>query len=96
MIAVTAAFGLLISLALALARLFGGPTLYDRVLAANAAALKAAIIAGAVAMAAGRSEWIDVALALALGAFVVNVAVLKFFRVRTFQPPLVRTQEDAG
>lgn len=96
MIATIAAIGVLIALALALTRLFGGPTLYDRVLAFNAAALQAAIVVGALAAATGRDAWIDVALASAIGAFVVNVAVLKFFRARTFQPPLVRAEEDAA
>lgn len=96
MIAAIATIGVLISLGLALTRLFAGPTLYDRVLAFNAATLQAAIIIGALAVATGRGEWIDVALVSAIGAFVVNVAVLKFFRARTFQPPLVRAEEDAA
>jgi|CXWL01.1.fsa_nt_gi multicomponent Na+:H+ antiporter subunit F len=94
MIAIIVAIGVLISLALTLPRLFAGPTLYDRVLAVNAAALKAALVAGALSMAMGQALWVDAALALAFAAFAVNVAVLKFFRMRSFQPPLVRASED--
>lgn len=90
MIAVVAAALVAVALALCLTRLFGGPTLYDRILGANAVVQKAALICAAVAVAAGRSDWLDVALALVLGGFVFNVAVLKFFRVRSFQAPLAR------
>lgn len=96
MIAIVAAIGVLLSLGLTLVRLFTGPTLYDRVLAMNAAALKAALIVGALAVASARGEWIDVALALVLSAFVVSVAVLKFFRMRTFQAPMAPAHEDAA
>lgn len=90
MIALVAAAIVVVALALCLPRLFGGPTLYDRVLGANTVVQKAALACAALAVAAGRSDWVDVAFALVLGAFVFNVAVLKFFRVRSFQPPLAR------
>jgi multicomponent Na+:H+ antiporter subunit F len=93
MIALAAAAGVAITLALALVRLFAGPTLHDRTLAASAAIVRAALIAAAIAVSAGQAAWIDAAIALALGAFVVNTAVLKFFRARTFQAPLARAEE---
>lgn len=89
-LALAAVSGVLIALALTLMRLFAGPTLYDRVLAANSVALKAALICAALAAAAGRAEWIDAALALVFAVFVLNVAIVKFFRARSFQPPLDR------
>ena len=89
-IALAAAAGVLVALALTLVRLFAGPTLYDRTLAANAAASKVALLCVALATAAGRAEWIDAAFALVLGVFVANVAIVKFFRARSFQPPLDR------
>ena len=91
-IAIAAAAGVAGALALALARLFAGPTLYDRTLAANSAAAKAALICAALAVAAGRADWIDAAFALFLSVFVANVAIVKFFRARTFQPPLGRSE----
>lgn len=90
MIALFAAAGAAIALALALPRLFAGPTLYDRALASNAIVAKAALICAALAVIAGRADWLDAAIALVFGVFVVNVAILKFFRARTFQAPLAR------
>lgn len=90
MIAIIAAVGVVLVLVLSLARLFAGPTLYDRTLAASGAATKAALICAALAVAAGRADWLDVAFALVLAGFVFNAVVLKFFRARTFQSPLER------
>ena len=90
MIAIVGAAIVAVALALCLTRLFVGPTLYDRILGANAVVQKGALISAALAVAAGRSDWLDVALAMVLGAFVFNIAVLKFFRVRSFQAPLAR------
>jgi multicomponent Na+:H+ antiporter subunit F len=95
MIAIAAALGASVALALAMVRLFAGPTLYDRMLATNAAVSKAVLVVAALAAAFGRAEWVDVALALVLALFVANVASLKFFRARTFQAPLARAREDA-
>lgn len=94
-VAIAAAVGAAIAAGLALLRLFAGPTLYDRAMAANAVAAKAGVICAAVAVVAGRAAWIDAAFALVLGVFVTNVAIVKFFRAGTFQPPLGRAQEEA-
>lgn len=94
MIALAAASGVAVALALTLLRLFVGPTLYDRTLAVNAIVIKAALICAAAAVAMGRSEWIDVSIAFVLAAVVASAAVLKFFRARTFQAPLARQGED--
>lgn len=94
MIALAAAIGVALTLALCLIRLFGGPTLYDRTLAANAILAKAGLVCAAVGVMAGQSAWIDAAFALVLCGFVLNIAILKFFRVRTFQAPLARAREE--
>jgi multicomponent Na+:H+ antiporter subunit F len=93
MIAVVAAAGLVLALLLGLVRLFIGPTLYDRALAVKTLIIRAALVCGAMAVAAGESLWVDVALALALAGLVLMMAVTKVFRARTFQAPLAR--EDA-
>lgn len=93
MIAPGIAIGAAIVLALCLVRTFAGPTLCDRLLAANATAVKAALVAAAAAAAASRPDWIDAALALALALFVLNVAAAKFFRANTFQTPLARAED---
>lgn len=92
LVAIAAAVGVAIAAGLALLRLFAGPTLYDRTLAANAIATKCGMICAAIAVAAAKPEWIDAAFALVFGVFVTNVALVKFFRAGTFQPPLGREE----
>lgn len=92
MIALIAAAGAGLALLFALARLSMGPTLYDRALAASSVALRAGLMCAALAAAFGRTHWLDAALALIMGALVVNAAVLKFFRTRSFQPSLAREE----
>lgn len=93
MIPLAAAIGVALLLALTLVRLFIGPTLYDRALAANSLVTKAALVSAALAVAFGRGEALDAAFVLVLGALVLNAAVLKFFRARTFQAPLARVED---
>ncbi len=93
MIGLIAAAAAALFLALTLWRLHAGPTLYDRALATHAILTKAAVICAALAAAAGRSDFADVALALTLCGFVLAAAVLKFFRAGTFQAPLTRRGE---
>lgn len=78
----------LVAMALASIRLMVGPTLYDRALAAHALALLGAIGLAALAVAAKAAVWIDAAIALVLADVVLAVAVLKFFRFRSLQPPM--------
>ena len=95
MIALIGAGGVALMLTLSLVRLHAGPTLYDRALTASSIVTKGALICAALAASAGRVEFVDAALALALGGFVLNAAVLKVFRVGTFQAPMARSREDA-
>lgn len=90
MTAIAAAIGACLALALCLMRLFAGPTLYDRALAANGVVMKLAVICAAVALLARQAVFADVAIAFVLATLVVNVAVLKFFQTQTFQAPLAR------
>ncbi len=93
MTALAAATGVGIALLLCVVRLFVGPTLYDRTLAANGMIIKVAIIIAAMGVMVGGGAFVDVAVALVLACVVVNVAVLKFFRSRTLQAPLARAEE---
>jgi multicomponent Na+:H+ antiporter subunit F len=79
--------------ALTLSRLFIGPTLHDRALAALGAATHGALLCGALALAFGDARFVDVAFALLLGALVVVAAIVKFFRARSFQPALTSQDE---
>jgi len=90
MIALAAVLGLLVAIGLTLLRLFAGPTLYDRALAANAVLIKAALVCAALAVAAGEADWIDAAIALVLANLTATAAALKFFRYRSFQAPMAQ------
>ena len=90
MIALAAAAGAALVVVLALVRLVLGPTHYDRALAAKSVAVRGALAAGAISVAAAQTAWIDAALAMLLGGLVLMAAAAKVFRARTFQAPLVR------
>jgi multicomponent Na+:H+ antiporter subunit F len=93
MIALAAMVGVLIALCGQLVRVFSGPTLYDRAFAAKTVLTHATLLAAGAATLTGARAGIEVAIALYLGAAVLSVAVLKFFRTRAFQPPLASRAE---
>ena len=90
------ALGLTAAMAIMLARLFAGPTLYDRVLAANSFGTKTVLFLLVFAAIVDRQDAIDIALLYALINFVATIAILKFFRYRSFQVPLVRRGQGGG
>ena len=75
-----AAIGLVVAMALALARALMGPTLYDRILSVNTFGTKTVLILAVVGFLFGRPEFLDIALAYALINFIGTIAVLKFFK----------------
>jgi multicomponent Na+:H+ antiporter subunit F len=77
MILAVAAIAILVTIALALARAFMGPTLYDRILAVNMVGTKTVLLIAVLAVLSGRTEIIDIALIYALINFIGVVAVLK-------------------
>lgn len=78
-----AAIALLIAMLLALARLFLGPSLYDRVLAVNVFGTKTVLLIAIVGFLTGRPDWLDISLLYALVNFIGTLAVLRFFRYRS-------------
>jgi len=74
------AFLLLIGMALLLARLLTGPTLYDRILAVNSFGTKVVLFLSVFALIIGRDDGVDIAILYALMNFIATIAVLKFFR----------------
>lgn len=88
MIALAAIAGVLLALLASVVRVFAGPTLYDRAFAAKSVLVHAALLAAGSAVLVGARAGVDVAIALYLGAAIIAVAILKFFRTRAFQPPL--------
>ena len=75
-----AAIGILVAMALALARACLGPTLYDRILAVNMFGTKTVLMIAVLGFLMGRPEFLDIALAYALINFVGTIAVLKVFK----------------
>jgi multicomponent Na+:H+ antiporter subunit F len=71
--------GILVAMAMALARAILGPTVYDRVLAVNTFGTKTVLLIAAVGFLTGRPEFLDLALVYALINFIGTIAVLKFF-----------------
>ncbi len=84
MIISVAAFAILVTISLALARAFLGPTLYDRILAVNMVGTKTVLLIAVFAVLSGRSDVIDVALLYALINFISVVAVLKLVEQGNF------------
>lgn len=73
----------LITMALALVRALLGPSIYDRILAANMFGTKTVLLLSVVAFLAGRPDFLDLALVYALINFIGVIAVLEFSRVRS-------------
>ena len=94
MIALAAAGLLLGFIALALVRLFGGPTLYDRAAALNVALTLMALLLGAVAVLREDGAIVESAIGLVFSLLVANAAVLKFFAARSFQGALGVSGEE--
>jgi multicomponent Na+:H+ antiporter subunit F len=72
----------LITMAMALGRALLGPTIYDRLLAANMFGTKTVLLLSVVAFLYGRPDFLDLALVYALINFIGVIAVLEFIRER--------------
>jgi multicomponent Na+:H+ antiporter subunit F len=72
------ALGVLVAMALALARALMGPTTYDRIMAVNMFGTKTVLLIALLGFMAGRPEFLDIALVYALINFIGTIAVLKF------------------
>lgn len=80
-----AAIALVVAILLMLIRALSGPTLYDRVLAVNSLGTKTVLLLGVIGFLTGRPDFLDIAILYALINFVATIAILKFFRYRSFQ-----------
>jgi multicomponent Na+:H+ antiporter subunit F len=90
-----AAIALFISMALVLIRLYMGPIVYDRVLAANLFGTITVLFIAVLGFLNGRPDFLDIALLYALINFVGTIAILKFFRYRALGdvPQIDRSQK---
>jgi len=75
---VAATVGVLVTMLLALVRAFLGPTVFDRVLAANMFGTKTVLLIAVSGFLTGRPEWLDLALLYALMNFIGMIALLRF------------------
>ena len=95
MMYLVAAAAIVVAMVLAIVRALLGPTVYDRVLAANNFGTNTVLIISVVAFFTGRADFIDLALAYAMINFIGTIAVLKFFEHGNFaQPYVTRTREE--
>lgn len=85
-----ALIALLVGGCMLLIRALIGPTMYDRVLAVNSLGTKTVLVLGLLGFVMGRPDFLDIAILYTLINFVSTIAILKFFRYRSFQVPLVR------
>jgi len=75
-----AALALLVTLALVVVRAALGPSVFDRVQAANTIGTVAMLLLSVIGFLTGRPEFLDLALVYGLLNIIGTVAVLKFFR----------------
>ena len=80
---VVATLGVLITMVFALVRAFLGPTVYDRVLAANMFGTKTVLLIAVAGFLTGRPEWLDLAILYALMNFTGMIALLRFSKFAT-------------
>lgn len=78
---------LLVTLALALARAAMGPTVFDRLQAANTVGTVAMLLLAVLGFLGGRPEFLDLALVYGFLNVVGTIAVLKFFRYGSLGDP---------
>ncbi len=88
-----ATLAILVTMAMALARAFMGPTLFDRILAVNVFGTKTVLMIAVVGFLMGRPEFMDIALVYALINFVAVIALLKYFKYGTLA---IGPADDAG
>lgn len=79
-----AALAILVTISLALARAFLGPTVYDRILAINMVGTKTVLLIAVFAVLSKRTDMLDIALTYALINFIGVVAVLKLVEQGNF------------
>ncbi len=75
-----AMIAVLVALGLVVFRAVAGPTVFDRVLAANSVGTLAILLLCVLGFLTGRPEWLDIAITYGLLNLIGTLAVLKFFR----------------
>jgi multicomponent Na+:H+ antiporter subunit F len=76
---------LLVTMALALARAFRGPTVYDRILAVNSFGTATVLFIAVHGFLTGRPDFLDLALLYALINFIGTFAIVRYFLYGNYQ-----------
>lgn len=87
MILAAATLAVLAALTLGIVRAVRGPTVFDRVLAANAIGTGAIMLLALVGFLADRPEFLDIGILYALLNIIGTFAVLKYFRYGDLSHP---------
>lgn len=90
----TAAAAVLVTMLLVLIRAIKGPTVYDRILAANNFGTLTMVLIAVYGFLSGRPEFLDIALVYALINFIGIIAVSKFVQFGGVRQPLGK--DDPG
>lgn len=77
---VAATLAILVSLVLLVVRSLKGPTVFDRLVAANSIGTGAILLLAVVGFLTGRPEFLDIAITYGLLNLIGTLAVLKYFR----------------
>jgi multicomponent Na+:H+ antiporter subunit F len=75
-----AIIAILVALVMVVGRAIAGPSVFDRVLAANSVGTLAILLLAAIGFLTGRPEWLDIAITYGLLNVIGTLAILKFFR----------------
>jgi len=89
-----AAIAILSTMLLVLVRAFKGPTVYDRILAANSFGTLTMLLIAVYGFLNERPDFLDIALVYALINFIGTIAVSKFVHSKDLAPPL--PSDDPG
>jgi multicomponent Na+:H+ antiporter subunit F len=73
-----ASVAIIFAIMITLYRVIKGPTIYDRVLAANAIGTKAVVLLALIGFAYGRPHFLDLAVVYTLINFIATIAFLKY------------------
>ena len=92
---ITASIAISLTILIALVRAFLGPTVFDRILAANMISTNTVLLIAVLGFVSGRPDFLDLALLYVLLSFVGAIAILKFVRAGTLdQSEMEREVED--
>ena len=88
-----ATLAVLVAIGLTVVRAWAGPTVFDRVLAANTIGTLAVTLIAAYGFLTNRPEFLDIAIVYALLNVLSTLAILKFFRFGSLGDPEPRDRD---